>query len=1017
MLYDDSDLDKHFILLNQTKLSISEIQQVWKAIKDLTKQRPSVCCSPLEIARQAGWNESGVDVETRVKTAVQALETAGYVKRGQNMPRVYATGIASGSAIDASRHIDQSKLFTTDEERTTAKRIISSLMGKSKRAEAGNDEAESRIDYLADMLGISKSDVIHSVNQMRQAGILDDSQDMTAFIQATDSVNKSMLVLERFSKLEWFLFSHLTEDGCELNLKELNESAQADGIIHANVRNIRTLLYYLTIKDYIHKEENVRAGTVKIYPTDSLARLKTKLDRRIDICRFILEHLYQIAADILPNSKEEKLVEFSLVGLFNEYKATPHLGVDEDKIVLTDVADALLYLSKIHSMKLEGGFLVLYNGMEIKRLIKDNRIKYKVDDYRFLDEFYKQKIRQIHIVGEYANLMVRDYDAALKYVDDYFQMDHRKFIDKYFKGDRKKDIDRNITPEKYSQLFDELSEIQEEVISDKESKYIVVAAGPGSGKTRVLVHKLASLLLMEDVKHDQLLMLTFSRAAATEFKKRLIDLIGNAANFVDIKTFHSYCFDLLGKIGSLEGVDDVVENASNMILNGEVEPGKITKSVLVIDEAQDMSEKDFKLVRALIQSNDDMRIIAVGDDDQNIFAFRGSDSKYLRMLVDSYGATKYEMPENYRSQKSIVALSNAFVSLLHNRMKSTPGVAVQDETGKAFIIHHRCSNFIDAVVNNVIKTHGTEKACVLTQTNDEAMLVLGLLERKGVHAKLIQSLGRQFRLGDLAEIRYFLSIIDQHGKTAIIPESVWKEAKEKLFAFYEDSKCLEICNNLISDFETVYPERYRTDLAEFIKESQFEDFYQNEREILYVSTIHKAKGREFDTVYMLLQNSIANTDEKKRALYVGMTRAKSALYIHCNTDTFNGISVPGLKHINDPTNYVEPDELLVQLTHKDVYLDFFKQRQDLIMKLRSGQALLVSGSSLDVQIAGKQLPVASFSKAFKERLARWNSQGYFPIAAAVQFVVAWKGQEDNRESFIVLPSVKLKKKSSQERGC
>ena len=67
---------------------------------------------------------------------------------------------------------------------------------------------------------------------------------------------------------------------------------------------------------------------------------------------------------------------------------------------------------------------------------------------------------------------------------------------------------------------------------------------------------------MEDVKHDQLLMLTFSRAAATEFKKRLIELIGNAANFVDIKTFHSYCFDLLGKIGSLEGVDDVVENAS-----------------------------------------------------------------------------------------------------------------------------------------------------------------------------------------------------------------------------------------------------------------------------------------------------------------------------------------------------------------------------------------------------------------------------------------------------------------------
>ena len=69
--------------------------------------------------------------------------------------------------------------------------------------------------------------------------------------------------------------------------------------------------------------------------------------------------------------------------------------------------------------------------MEIKRIIKDNRIKYKVDDYRLLDEFYKQKIRQIHIVGEYANLMVKNYSAALQFVQDYFNMDFKKFINKY----------------------------------------------------------------------------------------------------------------------------------------------------------------------------------------------------------------------------------------------------------------------------------------------------------------------------------------------------------------------------------------------------------------------------------------------------------------------------------------------------------------------------------------------------------------------------------------------------------
>src|SRR5690606_7424563 len=107
---------------------------------------------------------------------------------------------------------------------------------------------------------------------------------------------------------------------------------------------------------------------------------------------------------------------------------------------------------------------------------------------------------------------------------------------KYFPGARHDEIKMNVTPAKFTQLFGELSSTQLKIIKDNETKNIAVTAGPGSGKTRVLVHKLASLLLMEDVKHEQLLMLTFSRAAATEFKKRLLKLIGNAAYFVEIKT-------------------------------------------------------------------------------------------------------------------------------------------------------------------------------------------------------------------------------------------------------------------------------------------------------------------------------------------------------------------------------------------------------------------------------------------------------------------------------------------------
>ena len=122
--------------------------------------------------------------------------------------------------------------------------------------------------------------------------------------------------------------------------------------------------------------------------------------------------------------------------LLNQVKANAQSLLGElDDLQLEDVEEALLYLSKIGALKLEGGFLVLYNAMNIRR-IKDNKSRYKQDDYRMLNEFYKQKIQQVHIVGEYANLMVKDYQAALQYVQDYFQMDYKKFIAKYFKREK-----------------------------------------------------------------------------------------------------------------------------------------------------------------------------------------------------------------------------------------------------------------------------------------------------------------------------------------------------------------------------------------------------------------------------------------------------------------------------------------------------------------------------------------------------------------------------------------------------
>ena len=1009
VLFNDNDLDKHFILLNQTKLSISEIQQVWKAIKDLTKNRPNVCCSALEIARQAGWDDSaGSEMETRIRTAVSALETAGYIVRGRNVPKVYATSIRAKDMTEASYRIRSSELFT-EEQKNTALRIVKSLISSRSIASAGNADAESRVDYLADILGIEKESVIESINLMRQEGLLEDYSDMSAYIYDSDSQHKSTLVLDRFSKLERFILSKITEEGASFVFKELNEEAQNKGITTSNVKNIRTLLHYLTIKNYITKEENRDSFSVNLVPSLDLKRLMDKFERRIEICRFILGELYSKTAPDGDADAEKKPVEFSLVGLFKAYQAVPRIDVSDIPVALSDMEDALLYLSKIGALKLEGGFLVLYNGMEIKRIVKDNRIKYKVDDYRLLDEFYKQKIRQIHIVGEYANLMVRDYNAALQFVQDYFNMDFKKFIATYFKGDRAKEIERNITPEKYNQLFGELSDKQAEIINDADSKYIVVAAGPGSGKTRVLVHKLASLLLLEDVKHEQLLMVTFSRAAATEFKKRLVGLIGNAANFVEIKTFHSYCFDLLGKIGTLEASSNVVKDAAKLIRNGEVEQGKITKSVLVIDEAQDMDEHEFELVKALMVINDDMRVIAVGDDDQNIYEFRGSNSEHLKTLIEHYGATKYEMTENYRSNTNVVDLANAFAGSITDRMKSAPIEAVTDESGVVRITHHACANMEEAVVNELLATYKTGKVCVLTNTNDEALRILGLLLKYGKRAKLIQSLDG-FRLYNLLEIRVFLKAIDRNLHSPVISDDIWKNAKKELFSNYHNSACIDNVRRLILDFEATHSVKYRSDFGEFLNESKFEDFYdEQDQEVIYVSTIHKSKGREFDNVYMMLKNSAGKTDAERRALYVGMTRAKHNLYIHTNTTLFDKYRMDGVEHTVDGAEYGEPTEIMLQTTHKDVVLDFFKNKKKIIFNLRSGTKLKLDDVYLVAELNGRDVRVAKLSKAFVETLEKLKDKGYSPKSAEVRFVVAWKGEEDTEETPIILADMHFEK--------
>ena len=967
VLFTDSDLDKHFILLNQTKLSISEIQQVWKGIKDLTAKRAQVSCSPLDIARQAGWGDEVDDVETRVKAAVAALENAGFIRRGSNSPHVFATGIAVKNMDEARRKLTISPLFD-EQSREEAARIIKSLISARATVEGRGAEAESRVDYLADILGMSKATVIRNINLMRQDGLLADTRDMQAWIGKSTSLRNLDIIL----KLERFLLQRLREETQRINYKELNEEAHKAGYSYSNVKRLRMLLHFLSLKGYIHKQEHSSNDSVSLCLQASQDVTMEHYERRVKICRYIVDTL----APKRDISKDMTLVNFSIVELLQQFIASQQEGLFVEKEVPTiaDIEEALLYLTKTELIKIEGGFIVIYNTMQIG-MKTDRRTRYGKDQYRMLDEFYKQRIRQIHIVGEYANLMVRDYTAALRFVNDYFTMDFRKFINQYFKEERRAQIDKNITPAKYDQLFGELSKRQCEIIEDKQSKYIVVAAGPGSGKTRVLVHKLASLLLLEDVKHEQLLMLTFSRAAATEFKKRLIDLVGNAAHYVEIKTFHSYSFDLIGKQGNLDEAKDVVRLAAEIIENGEVEPSKIAKSVLVIDEAQDMGTDDFRLIQALMKQNEDMRVIAVGDDDQNIYAFRGSDSRYMQSLVSQDDAKLYEMTDNYRSSNAVVDCANRFVKRIPGRMKHTSIHSVNGEQGKVILLK--------SLLNAEINTQGS--TAVLTRTNEETMQVAFEIEQRGLHATVAQSMDG-FCFGNLAEVRYFLKQLRKSSEVLIAKEQ-WQEAKRRTLETYASSTCLNVIKHFFADFEVTHQFYYLSDLREYIFESNIEDFIAADDKSIFVSTIHKAKGREFDNVYLMSIVPDGRDIDDMRAYYVGLTRAKHNLYL-----------------ITNPS--VEALSVSIPLNMRDVWLDFFRGRKDIILRLRSGDSLQFQDGYL---LNGQGINVASLSASGKEKLKAWTDKGYKVTSAIVSYTLAWKPQESDVEYAVCLANIVLVK--------
>lgn len=386
----------------------------------------------------------------------------------------------------------------------------------------------------------------------------------------------------------------------------------------------------------------------------------------------------------------------------------------------------------------------------------------------------------------------------------------------------------------------------------------------------------------------------------------------------------------------------------------------------------------------------------------------------MKSLITDYGASVYDMMENFRSSEAVVSISNNYVKVMSNRLKSAPIICRRSDRGCVRLIHHASLDYEQAIVNEILSGAPGGTVCVLTATNDDALVISALLNKSGRRARLIRS-NDGFYLRDLAEFRFFLDTIRGYD-AACLDNDTWTKSAEVVVEHFRGSECLEMFGNCLEAFNEECPGRkYISDFENFLLESRLEDFSKSRSSEIIVSTIHKSKGCEYDNVYISLKGLGDITDKERRMIYVGMTRAKNNLSVHySNVNLFLDKSLQGLI-IEDNTVYGAPVEVLMQLSHRDVVLDIFKGCQDSLPGLLSGTGLFVSGDYLYAETGGRRVKVLRFSSAFRTQLSRMVSKGYLPVKAKVRFQVFWSYEEPTGETgsptrseiMIVLPDLLL----------
>ncbi|MFJ3496443.1 UvrD-helicase domain-containing protein [Streptomyces sp. NPDC086091] len=447
-----------------------------------------------------------------------------------------------------------------------------------------------------------------------------------------------------------------------------------------------------------------------------------------------------------------------------------------------------------------------------------------------------------------------------------------------------------------------LTDEQRAVVEQPWDARVLVTAGAGAGKTHTLVRRLDALCGHEDpdeaLEATEILVLTFSRAAARELRER-IARHGERAHRVRAQTFDAWAYGVLvqaspdGEWGAI-GFDERVEAATRAVERGALEAGDaVPPAHVVIDEVQDLLGVRRELVETLLDRyRDSCGFTVVGDAAQSVYGFQIDDpaervdetGRFLDWLRVSFPDDLVELglTHNFRA-----VTPEARIALAHG-----PRLQRVIDADEAADVYEDLRDLLLDPLNGIgelterLTLDGlrnlSESCAVLTRDNREALAVSGLLHEHGVEHLLRRPLEER-------PVPYWVAEVLRRTEANGLTEERFRALLGEVPLPYEPNTAAlwAVLRRVARGTGRGVLDLDR--LRRAVADGRFPDEAADpETDRIVVSTVHRSKGLEFDRVILLTPPTVAelrarhrndlDLPAEARALYVAMTRARRDLY-------------------------------------------------------------------------------------------------------------------------------------------